>query len=115
MVFLDPIHPFVQQTLLEKMRMSGKQSTRVSEPMSKGDGSNLNPLGKAGNVDLAYLSARTIWARMFSLTVPKKTNMLASVIAGEVIEDYKDDLLERVKEYGWTLNPATGKLQKITK
>ena len=30
-------------------------------------------------------------------------------------EDYKDDLLERVKEYGWTLNPATGKLQKITK
>ena len=28
-------------------------------------------------------------------------------------EDYKDVLLEKVKEYGWSVNPATGKLQKI--
>jgi len=28
-------------------------------------------------------------------------------------EDYKEDLLEKVKEYGWSVNPSTGKLQKI--
>ena len=67
MIILDPIPAVVQKTLLEKMRMSGKRTTKVSEPMSKGD-------GKAdvftGNKDLSYLSARTIWSRMISLTVP---------------------------------------------
>ena len=28
-------------------------------------------------------------------------------------EDYKEDLLEKVRQYGWSINPATGKLQKI--
>ena len=28
-------------------------------------------------------------------------------------EDYKDDLLEKVRQYGWSINQSTGKLQKI--
>jgi hypothetical protein len=28
-------------------------------------------------------------------------------------EDYKEDLLEKVRQYGWSINQATGKLQKI--
>ena len=67
MIILDSIPEVVQKTLLEKMKMSGKTDTKVSAPMSKGD-------GKAdvftGNKDLSYLSARTIWSRMISLTVP---------------------------------------------
>ena len=38
MIILDSIPAVVQKTLLEKMRMSGKRTTKVSEPMSKGDG-----------------------------------------------------------------------------
>ena len=72
MIILKPIPAVVQKTLLEKMRMSGKKTTRVSEPMSKGDGkpdAEGNPIYGA-NADLSYLSARTIWSRMISLTVP---------------------------------------------
>jgi len=72
MIILDPIAEVVQKTLLEKMRMSGKRTTKVSAPMSKGDGkpdAEGNPIYGA-NADLSYLSARTIWSRMISLTVP---------------------------------------------
>jgi hypothetical protein len=74
MIILDPIKAVVQKTLLEKMRMSGKHTgekkngTRVSAPMSKGDGKG--DTFEGGNADLSYLSARTIWSRMISLTVP---------------------------------------------
>ena len=74
MIILDPIPAVVQKTLLEKMRMSGKHTgekkngTRVSAPMSKGDGKG--DTFKGGNANLSYLSARTIWSRMISLTVP---------------------------------------------
>ena len=43
-----------------------------------------------------------------------KTPVLEAFIAHEQEEEiYKDTLLEKVKQYGWSLNPATGKLQKI--
>jgi len=67
MIILDSIPEVVQKTLLEKMRMSGKRTTKVSAPMSKGDG---KADAFTGNKDLSYLSARTIWSRMISLTVP---------------------------------------------
>ena len=40
--------------------------------------------------------------------------VLEAFIAQEAQEeDYKEDLLEKVKQYGWSVNPSTGKLQKI--
>ena len=40
--------------------------------------------------------------------------VLEAFIAQEQEEEvYKEDLLEKVKQYGWSVNPATGKLQKI--
>ena len=40
--------------------------------------------------------------------------VLEAFIAQEAQEeDYKEDLLEKVRKYGWSINPATGKLQKI--
>ena len=39
--------------------------------------------------------------------------MMAYIAQQQEEEDYKDVLLEKVKDYGWTVNPDTGKLQKI--
>ena len=44
-----------------------------------------------------------------------KDPCLEAFIAKEREESlYKEVLLEKVKEHGWTMNPATGKLVKIT-
>ena len=44
-----------------------------------------------------------------------KDPCLEAFIAKERKESlYKEVLLEKVKEHGWTMNPATGKLVKIT-
>ena len=44
-----------------------------------------------------------------------KDPCLEAFIAKELEESlYKEVLLEKVKEHGWTMNPATGKLVKIT-
>ena len=66
MIQLNPIAKEIQKTLLEKMRMSGKTDTSISEPLSKTDGS-----APSRNPDLSYLSQRTMWARMISLSLPK--------------------------------------------
>ena len=39
--------------------------------------------------------------------------MMAYIAHKQEEDDYKDVLLEKVKDYGWTVNPDTGKLQKI--
>ena len=39
--------------------------------------------------------------------------MMAYIAQKQEEEDYKDVLLEKVKDYGWIVNPDTGKLQKI--
>ena len=39
--------------------------------------------------------------------------MMSFIAQKQEEEDYKDVLLEKVKDYGWTVNPDTGKLQKI--
>ena len=39
--------------------------------------------------------------------------MMAFIAQKQEEEDYKDVLLEKVRDYGWTVNPDTGKLQKI--
>ena len=39
--------------------------------------------------------------------------MMAFIAKKQEEDDYKDVLLEKVKDYGWTVNPDTGKLQKI--
>ena len=39
--------------------------------------------------------------------------MMAYIAQQQEEEDYKDVLLEKVKDYGWIVNPDTGKLQKI--
>jgi len=39
--------------------------------------------------------------------------MMAYIAQKQEEDDYKDVLLEKVKDYGWSVNPDTGKLQKI--
>ena len=39
--------------------------------------------------------------------------MMAYIAQKQEEDDYKDILLEKVKDYGWSVNPDTGKLQKI--
>ena len=83
MIQLNPIAKEIQKTLLEKMRMSGKTDTSISEPLSKSDGST-----PSRNPDLSYLSQRTIWSRMIALSLPKYTNKLKSIQEGELIQEF---------------------------
>ena len=68
------------------MRMSGKTDTSISEPLSKTDGS-----APSRNPDLSYLSQRTMWARMISLSLPKYVNNLKSLQEAEIFEEYVHD------------------------
>ena len=62
----------VQKTLIEKIKQSGKKDRPVNEPLS----------GDKGN----YMQARTTWARMISLSVPKDApNQPVVISAGEEI------------------------------
>ena len=83
MIQLNPIAKEIQKTLLEKMRMSGKTDTSISEPLSKTDGS-----APSRNPDLSYLSQRTMWARMISLSLPKYVNNLKSLQEAEIFEEF---------------------------
>ena len=83
MIQLNPIAKEIQKTLLEKMRMSGKTDTSISEPLSKSDGSI-----PSRNPDLSYLSQRTTWARMISLSLPKYVNNLKSLQEAEIFEEF---------------------------
>ena len=83
MIQLNPIAKEIQKTLLEKMRMSGKTDTSISEPLSKSDGST-----PSRNPDLSYLSQRTIWSRMIALSLPKYTNKLKLIQEGELIQEF---------------------------
>ena len=83
MIQLNPIAKEVQKTLLEKMRMSGKTETSISEPLSKTDGST-----PSRNPDLSYLSQRTMWARMISLSLPRYVNNKKSLDAGEIVQEF---------------------------
>ena len=74
MIQLKPIDSEVQKTLIEKIKQSGKKERPVGEPLS----------GDKGN----YMQARTTWARMISLSVPKDAPDQPVVIsAGEEMID----------------------------
>ena len=74
MIQLKPIDSAVQKTLIEKIKQSGKKDRPVNEPLS-GNKSN-------------YMQARTTWARMISLSVPKDApNQPVVISAGEEIVD----------------------------
>ena len=85
MIQLNPIEESVQKTLLEKIKMSGKQGKAVTEPLS-GEKSD-------------YLSARTVWARMIALSTSTNNPRTPIVIsAGE----------ESVEPIESTTDPITG-------
>jgi hypothetical protein len=87
MIQLKPIDAAVQKTLIEKIKQSGKKERPVNEPLS----------GDKGN----YMQARTTWARMISLSVPKGApNEPVVISAGEEKVNLSDsnvtDILESV-------------------
>ena len=60
-----------------------------------------------------YISYREDKLQPGELSSGKFKDYTCESIINKLKEDYKDVLLEKVKEYGWSVNPATGKLQKI--
>ena len=113
MIQLKPIDSAVQKTLIEKIKQSGKKERPVNEPLS----------GDKGN----YMQARTTWARMISLSVPKDApNEPVVISAGEEMVDSSrlssgnmsfTDEVETTKKVGNVLEKMTetvsGKTQKI--
>ena len=113
MIQLKPIDSEVQKTLIEKIKQSGKKERPVGEPLS----------GDKGN----YMQARTTWARMISLSVPKDAPDQPVVIsAGEEMVDESrlsagklsfTDQVETTKQVGNVLKTVnqkvSGKTSKI--
>ena len=98
MIQLKPIDSAVQKTLIEKIKQSGKKDRPVNEPLS-GDKAN-------------YTQARTTWARMISLTVPKDApNQPVVISAGEEIVSVNTSTPGQVDE---TETVKTTKLDKVT-
>ena len=98
MIQLKAIDSAVQKTLIEKIKQSGKKDRPVNEPLS-GDKAN-------------YTQARTTWARMISLTVPKDApNQPVVISAGEEIVSVNTSTPGQVDE---TETVKTTKLDKVT-
>jgi hypothetical protein len=103
MIQLKPIDSAVQKTLIEKIKQSGKKDRPVNEPLS----------GDKGN----YMQARTTWARMISLSVPKDApNQPVVISAGEEIVDVNTstpgqmsftDTVETTEKVGNILNTVS--------
>tara|TARA_B100000029_G_scaffold165109_1_gene161309 strand:+ start:6257 stop:9469 length:3213 start_codon:yes stop_codon:yes gene_type:complete len=113
MIQLKPIDSEVQKTLIEKIKQSGKKERPVGEPLS----------GDKGN----YMQARTTWARMISLSVPKDAPDQPVVISAgeEMIDESRlsagklsfTDQVETTKQVGNVLKTVnqkvSGKTSKI--
>jgi hypothetical protein len=85
MIQLKPIDSAVQKTLIEKIKQSGKKERPVNEPLS----------GNKGN----YMQARTTWARMISLSVPKDApNQPVVISAGEEIVNINSSTPGQINE-----------------
>jgi len=85
MIQLKSIDSAVQKTLIEKIKQSGKKDRPVNEPLS----------GNKGN----YMQARTTWARMISLSVPKDApNQPVVISAGEEIVNINSSTPGQINE-----------------
>jgi hypothetical protein len=106
MIQLKPIDSAVQKTIIEKIKQSGRKERPVGEPLS----------GDKGN----YMQARTTWARMISLSVPKGApNEPVVISAGEEIIDesklgskvkHPAEMVETTKQVGNVLKTVNKKV-----